>query len=1015
MNKRRSKTRQRLLTKRPHYYSGGGAMAGMIGQIAQDAAGSTATLMNAFSNGLNSIAAMNHQKFMKEQMDLQNDYARTVEGRAQTNENNLAIQGAKNTLLQQSQQMAANTQAKQQAMYQNPPAPMFANGGNLFFNGGFGTTGGFGMDDFGMNNFGTGIQSRVIQPFFSNNPAPTFNSSTVSAPPAAVTGGTTTGSSVVDTSGGGGQGAAPTGMGGAGSMVLGAALTMDSALGNIVGGDYHTGAGDVISKIPGLGLVGGLTNRILGMKANQAELNRVKGDQSYLSNAAAAASAATSFDDQALNGPMAVNLNVNAYKGGLFSKGKARRKNRALREELRAANNFANRSSQSAIENLQDTQMDNLMANFAAFGGPLFANGGRIQNANKQHHAFGGDLMTHGANFDTGVTLVNTGGRHEQNPYEGVPMGVDQEGTPNLVEEGEVIFNDYVFSNRLKVPKSVRNKYKLRGKKDLTFADAALQMSKESEERPNDPISQNGLEALLGELAYTQEGIRERKQAKKTYAYGGEMGNIFSGEGDNPNILAYPGGSAAIANANTYGDWANFRFGDTLLYDPNTRRYNNMYVSDDFMNWAKTDPAALEFAKTWWGNKDNAQNYYSKNKTAPTYDDLFVGTKGRKALMYDAPFGNAQAYSDAHRYGRALFEQYMNRKQRGKGERRYLTGQKDAAGTPLPDTLITDWNPELYEYVRTGSSFDADKDYTDYFYRKKSTPSNRKVRFRDSKDGEWTTYDSLDAAMDAGIDLAEFGTPAEGEEFNSYTKLAPGKKMPEFDNWMRYAPIAGSLTGLGTSLFSKPDESGANAILEAARGASTVQPVSFKPVDNYLIYTPFDTEFAASQANAESNAARRALVNTSGGNRAQAIAGILAANNNALNQLGVLRRGAAEDNFKQRQMVEDFNRATKMFNSEGDFKAQSANQAARLQAGEMFLRGISQAEDLRQRAKLSRENAIQANLSSLFTSLGNIGQEQVSRKQMKWMIDNGFAPGYGTDNKAAKGGKIKRRKKGLTY
>jgi len=33
---------------------------------------------------------------------------------------------------------------------------------------------------------------------------------------------------------------------------------------------------------------------------------------------------------------------------------------------------------------------------------------------------------------------------------------------------------------------------------------------------------------------------------------------------------------------------------------------------------------------------------------------------------------------------------------------------------------------------------------------------------------------------------------------------------------------------------------------------------------------------------------------------------------------------------------------------------------------------------------------------------------------MKWMIDNGFAPGYGT-TKAAKGGKLKRKKKGLTY
>ena len=98
---------------------------------------------------------------------------------------------------------------------------------------------------------------------------------------------------------------------------------------------------------------------------------------------------------------------------------------------------------------------------------------------------------------------------------------------------------------------------------------------------------------------------------------------------------------------------------------------------------------------------------------------------------------------------------------------------------------------------------------------------DRKVRFRDSKTGDWAAYDTLDAALDAGIDLAEYGTPVEGEEFNSYTKLAPGKKMPTFDNWMRYAPIVGSLTGLGMSLFSKPDESEANAILEATRRAGT--------------------------------------------------------------------------------------------------------------------------------------------------------------------------------------------------
>lgn len=303
---------------------------------------------------------------------------------------------------------------------------------------------------------------------------------------------------------------------------------------------------------------------------------------------------------------------------------------------------------------------------------------------------------------------------------------------------------------------------------------------------------------------------------------------------------------------------------------------------------------------------------------------------------------------------------------------------------------------------------------------KKAEPAKtKKFRFYDyaekyDKDTPYREYDSLDAAQEAGEDLSKFGAPKDGEGVTTYRGMKPSEKMPAFDSPLRYAPIAGALTGLGLSLFSKPDESGAEAILEASRGAGTYQPVRFKPVGNYLTYNPFDLDFAVNQANAESGAARRAIMNTSGGNRAQAMAGILAADNNALNQLGTLRRGAAEDNLRQRQLVEDFNRATNEFNSEGFFKADAANQSALAQARDFSLRGTMAAEEMRQRAKLSRDNAIQANLSSLFTSIGNIGQERVARQQMKWMIDNGFAPGYGSDKKA-KGGRIKRKKKGLTY
>lgn len=147
-------------------------------------------------------------------------------------------------------------------------------------------------------------------------------------------------------------------------------------------------------------------------------------------------------------------------------------------------------------------------------------------NARKWKHAFGGDLLTHGSNFDTGVTLIGNGGTHEENPNEGVMMGMDAEGTPNLVEEGEVIFNDYVFSNRLRVPKEVRKKYKLKGTKPLTFAEAATQMSKESEERPNDPISKAGLEDGMMKLMVAQEQVRAKNE-KNRFAKGGKMGRRY--------------------------------------------------------------------------------------------------------------------------------------------------------------------------------------------------------------------------------------------------------------------------------------------------------------------------------------------------------------------------------------------------------------------------------------------------------------------------------------------------------
>lgn len=139
------------------------------------------------------------------------------------------------------------------------------------------------------------------------------------------------------------------------------------------------------------------------------------------------------------------------------------------------------------------------------------------------NRAYGGPINTHGGVFDNGVTIVGNGGTHEENPLEGVQMGVDEQGIPNLVEEGEVIFNDYVFSNRMKAPKNLKKRYKFKGK---TFADVAKSIQKESEERPNDPISKAGLDVNMARLAMSQEEVRNSKMKKRTsnkYAGGGVL------------------------------------------------------------------------------------------------------------------------------------------------------------------------------------------------------------------------------------------------------------------------------------------------------------------------------------------------------------------------------------------------------------------------------------------------------------------------------------------------------------
>lgn len=111
-----------------------------------------------------------------------------------------------------------------------------------------------------------------------------------------------------------------------------------------------------------------------------------------------------------------------------------------------------------------------------------------------------------------GYIRIDTGGSHDENPNGGVQIGVDEQNIPNMLEEDESVYKDYVFSDNIRAEKKflvdnhIPEKYA--GKLYSEIADAYVA---EAEDRPLDSISNRGLNAMLGRLAQAQESQKEEK------------------------------------------------------------------------------------------------------------------------------------------------------------------------------------------------------------------------------------------------------------------------------------------------------------------------------------------------------------------------------------------------------------------------------------------------------------------------------------------------------------------------
>lgn len=299
-------------------------------------------------------------------------------------------------------------------------------------------------------------------------------------------------------------------------------------------------------------IIGGLTNRAFGSKLNQNNINAVKANISNMRSSGNTLSTSSSNADL-LNNWGSVDLGFDFSNGYIGKDGwwsnKAKRTARNLRSQQNAARAYAQHALVTGANNVDTTQDALVMANSRAFGGYLnglndmgaieydimsdYLTNKKLQTENKNNmsniyfgmenglFATGGKLSSHGADWSTGSTHIDEGGTHEENPNQGVPAGVDHQGVPNLVEEGEVIYNDYVYSNRIKIDDATKDKFKLSKKKDYTYADLAKKLEKEIEENPNDPISKRGYDTQMSLLAQEQERqktIIEAEKAKEVFA-----------------------------------------------------------------------------------------------------------------------------------------------------------------------------------------------------------------------------------------------------------------------------------------------------------------------------------------------------------------------------------------------------------------------------------------------------------------------------------------------------------------
>lgn len=659
------------------------------------------------------------------------------------------------------------------------------------------------------------------------------------------------------------------------------------------------------------------------------------------------------------------------------------------KKEAEKLNNMANWATTSRVNNLEAgaqsldaTDALNAMRNYAAYGGILNSMG-RYDN--------GGELSTHGSDFTNGARYINAGGTHEENPYEGVQMGTDSEGAPNLVEEGEVVYDDYVFSNRLKPSKTALKASNLPEKYEgLTFARIAEDLLSESKERPNDPISKDGAKVMLGRLRDVQEEQRSRLEERRMKRAIDNMSPeeqqaLAQGIADQMQTEQVP---EDAANQPIEGDPMNMQ--QPAQPEPLAMAEPTMAM----------DPAAQGAMMGAEGGKlfpNGGTIKYDKKINGKEFEDQDFYNAFLKHLVelsklddINKTVGKVNGKDITHSYPRkALAQEWFN----------YI---QDAVTKSGSNYKIKDFNDlvRLASDQKVGPVHEAIRDLMKHF--------REGVRPELAKDDNWFKTNGLTESMrfirglESKIDDTAIRNGAIDELRKSFPiqndKLAPArdailrhrvapnapeepaKEPKERPDYLRYAGILGNLVGLtGNRLdYSEPE----------AFMAATANPrsVAFTPIGRYMNPDYVASEEYVTPIMNQLNANRATIVNNANGNSSAANAALAAANYAGIGQIGAAKLQGKQYNHSQNVAGLQWNGGIDRYNSTGSMQAQNANMGLN---NYFYQRALANAQ-MRTAQKNAYDAANSANLTSLFDNLAGIGKEKIAANMASDMGPYGY-------------------------